>query len=152
MSDGIDRKRIRRHLLIFSLAAPLMAIFTYVLLKSVCLKNLLFQKKPNFIFFSELMIHIPLILLVLRCYLVRAHFFSLQQYMFYLKFNLIMKIDNFVRSNLLFLLLDVVFRLFFPWDTSINNKKRNFISPSSTHVNVLLFFFCLILFIVVQRK
>ena len=35
MSDGIDRKRIRRHLLIFSLAAPLMAIFTYVLLKSV---------------------------------------------------------------------------------------------------------------------
>ena len=37
MSDGVDRKRIRRHLLIFSLAAPLMAIFTYVLLKSVCL-------------------------------------------------------------------------------------------------------------------
>lgn len=35
MSDGIDRKRIRRHLLIFSLAAPLMAIFTYALLKSV---------------------------------------------------------------------------------------------------------------------
>ena len=37
MSDGVDRKRIRRHLLIFSLAAPLMAIFTFVLLKSVCL-------------------------------------------------------------------------------------------------------------------
>ena len=35
MSDGIDRKRIRRHLLIFSLAAPLMAIFTFVLLQSV---------------------------------------------------------------------------------------------------------------------
>ncbi len=35
MSDGIDRKRIRRHLLIFSLAAPLMALFTYVLLNSV---------------------------------------------------------------------------------------------------------------------
>ncbi|CAF4978058.1 unnamed protein product, partial [Rotaria socialis] len=34
MSDGVDRKRIRRHLLIFSLAAPLMAIFTFVLLKS----------------------------------------------------------------------------------------------------------------------
>ncbi|CAF1175587.1 unnamed protein product [Adineta steineri] len=34
MSDGVDRKRIRRHLLIFSLAAPLMSIFTYVLLKS----------------------------------------------------------------------------------------------------------------------
>jgi hypothetical protein len=35
ISDGIDRKRIRRHLLIFSLAAPLMALFTFVLLKSV---------------------------------------------------------------------------------------------------------------------
>ena len=35
MSDSVDRKRIRRHLLIFSLAAPLMAIFTMVLLKSV---------------------------------------------------------------------------------------------------------------------
>ncbi|CAF3468177.1 unnamed protein product [Rotaria socialis] len=34
ISDGVDRKRIRRHLLIFSLAAPLMAIFTFVLLKS----------------------------------------------------------------------------------------------------------------------
>jgi len=34
MADGIDRKRIRRHLLIFSLAAPLMAIFTFILLKS----------------------------------------------------------------------------------------------------------------------
>ncbi|CAF3124263.1 unnamed protein product [Rotaria sp. Silwood2] len=34
MSDGVDRKRIRRHLLVFSLAAPLMAIFTFVLLKS----------------------------------------------------------------------------------------------------------------------
>jgi len=33
MSDGIDRKRIRRHLLIFSLSAPLMAIVTFVLLK-----------------------------------------------------------------------------------------------------------------------
>ena len=35
MSDGVDRKRIRRHLLIFSLAAPLTAIVTFVLLKSV---------------------------------------------------------------------------------------------------------------------
>lgn len=35
MSDGIDRKRIRRHLLIFSLSAPLAAIFTYAVLKSV---------------------------------------------------------------------------------------------------------------------
>ncbi|CAF1340324.1 unnamed protein product, partial [Didymodactylos carnosus] len=34
MADGVDRKRIRRHLLIFSLAAPLMALFTYVVLKS----------------------------------------------------------------------------------------------------------------------
>ncbi|CAF0745265.1 unnamed protein product [Adineta ricciae] len=34
LSDGVDRKRIRRHLLIFSLAAPVMAIFTFVLLKS----------------------------------------------------------------------------------------------------------------------
>ena len=35
MSDGVDRKRIRRHLLIFSLAAPVMAMVTFVLLKSV---------------------------------------------------------------------------------------------------------------------
>ncbi|CAF0742938.1 unnamed protein product [Didymodactylos carnosus] len=35
IADGVDRKRIRRHLLIFSLAAPLTAIFTYVLLKSM---------------------------------------------------------------------------------------------------------------------
>lgn len=34
MSDGVDRKRIRRHLLIFSLAAPVMAMVTFVLLKS----------------------------------------------------------------------------------------------------------------------
>ncbi|CAF3716141.1 unnamed protein product [Rotaria sp. Silwood1] len=34
ISDGVDRKRIRRHLLIFSLAAPLVAIITYVVLKS----------------------------------------------------------------------------------------------------------------------
>ncbi|CAF1268376.1 unnamed protein product [Rotaria sordida] len=34
ISDGVDRKRIRRHLLIFSLAAPLVALITFVLLKS----------------------------------------------------------------------------------------------------------------------
>ncbi|UJR14679.1 hypothetical protein I4U23_001672 [Adineta vaga] len=34
ISDGVDRKRIRRHLLIFSLAAPIMAILTFVILKS----------------------------------------------------------------------------------------------------------------------
>ncbi|CAF4075566.1 unnamed protein product [Rotaria sp. Silwood2] len=34
ISDGVDRKRIRRHLLIFSLAAPLVAIITFVLLKN----------------------------------------------------------------------------------------------------------------------
>ena len=54
MSDGIDRKRIRRHLLIFSLAAPLMAIFTYVLLKSV-------RRSPTF--FSK---HLPMITFVCR--------------------------------------------------------------------------------------
>ena len=48
MSDGVDRKRIRRHLLVFSLAAPLMAIFTSVLLKSVRYRN---KKTKNFFFF-----------------------------------------------------------------------------------------------------
>jgi len=123
MSDGVDRKRIRRHLLIFSLAAPLMAIFTFVLLSSVCLLIYYFKKKKSqLVFFSrELMIHIQLIPPVLLCYLVRVHFYLLLQYMFYLKFNLIMKIDNFVRLNLLFLLLDVVFLLFFQWAININN-------------------------------
>lgn len=44
MSDGVDRKRIRRHLLIFSLAAPLMALLTFVVLKSVCLLSLINEK------------------------------------------------------------------------------------------------------------
>jgi len=34
ISDGVDRKRIRRHLLAFALAAPLTAILTYVTLKN----------------------------------------------------------------------------------------------------------------------
>jgi len=34
ISDGLDRKRTLRHLLIFSLSAPLMAIFTFVVLKT----------------------------------------------------------------------------------------------------------------------
>lgn len=35
MHEGLERTRVRKHLVIFSLAAPLMAILTYVVLKSV---------------------------------------------------------------------------------------------------------------------
>ena len=32
LHEGLDKARIKRHLLVFSLAAPLLAIFTYLLL------------------------------------------------------------------------------------------------------------------------
>jgi hypothetical protein len=109
MSDGVDRKRIRRHLLIFSLAAPLMAIFTCVLLKSVCLLLIIQKTNVYLDFFREFVTRILLILLGLRCYLVRAHFYLSLQFTFYPKYNLIMMIVSFALLIFLFLLLDVVF-------------------------------------------
>ena len=35
MHEGLERHRVRKHLIIFSMAAPLMAIFTFIILKSV---------------------------------------------------------------------------------------------------------------------
>lgn len=53
MSDGVDRKRIRRHLLIFSLAAPLTAIVTFVLLKSVRFEIFKIKTKLFLCFFQH---------------------------------------------------------------------------------------------------
>ena len=36
--EGLERARIRRHLMTFAIAAPAMAIFTFIFLKSVSLK------------------------------------------------------------------------------------------------------------------
>jgi zinc transporter ZupT len=40
MHEGLERIRVRKHLIIFSFAAPLMAILTFIILKSVILTNL----------------------------------------------------------------------------------------------------------------
>ena len=40
MHEGLERIRVRKHLIIFSFAAPLMAILTFIILKSVILTKL----------------------------------------------------------------------------------------------------------------
>ena len=49
LHEGLDKARIKRHLLVFSLAAPLLAIFTYLLLtlhgQVMATINIIFDKK-----------------------------------------------------------------------------------------------------------
>lgn len=47
MHEGIDRKRIRKHLLVFSLAAPLLAVVTYFGIGQVCLGIFSILNKKN---------------------------------------------------------------------------------------------------------
>lgn len=35
LHEGFERNRIRKHLLVFALAAPVLAVFTYVILSQV---------------------------------------------------------------------------------------------------------------------
>lgn len=41
LHEGFERNRIRKHLLVFALAAPVLAVFTYVILSQV--RNIYFN-------------------------------------------------------------------------------------------------------------
>jgi hypothetical protein len=102
MTDGIDRKRIRRHLLVFSLAAPLMAICTFAILKSVSVTYLEHTHTLTFSHCSEFETPTRWIPLDWPCCSALARSCLLPLSMYCQKCSRITTIDSFVLLNFSF--------------------------------------------------
>ncbi len=122
LHEGLERARIRRHLLTFAVAAPAMAIITFLFLKSVSQlspqkNSKIFLIKLQFMF--RIYLHFQMNLPDTVCCLVQELFCMLAQFMSYQKYSLGTRIDNLVQLNLLASYWARFYQFYFLLDTII---------------------------------